>query len=202
MAEQVNVQVAAWRQYYWKATNLGGERSYRKLLDMACSQVLLHEISKCVWNAKEMSVTSPNAQLELSAVMELENQGWAKNIAQADQTNVKKKHVNPNAVFPLQDDFLVGAIHGKNKAVQPKDQVEGTGAKDATKVIKIPKNNKEISVLTSKMQEVLPVLLAQERSKSKSTVSTRVAAGSDSLVNGLTANATPHQSGWDITRCS
>ena len=74
--------------------------------------------------------------------------------------------------------------------MQPKDQVEGTGAKDATKVIKIPKNNKEISVLTSKMQEVLPVLLAQERSKSKSTVSTRVASGSDSPVSTITTNVT------------
>jgi hypothetical protein len=98
-----------------------------------------------------MFMTFPNAQLELSAVMEFKNQDWVKNIAQADQTNVKKRHVNPNAAFLFQDDFSVGTIHGKNKAAQPKDQVEGTGAKDATKVIKITKNNKDISVLTSKM---------------------------------------------------
>jgi hypothetical protein len=48
--------------------------------------------------------------------------------------------------------FFVGTIHGKNKAVQPKDQVEGMGTKEATKVIKITKNNKDISVLTSTMQ--------------------------------------------------
>ncbi len=142
-------------------------------------------------NAKEMSVTSPNAQLELSAVMEFDNQDWVKNIAQANQTNIKKKHVDPNAVFPFQDDFLVGTIHGKNKAVQPKDQVEGTGANDASKVIEITKNNNDISVLTSKTQEVLSALLAQERSKSKCTVGTRVASGSNSPVSGLTITATP-----------
>jgi hypothetical protein len=142
-------------------------------------------------NAKEMYMTLPNAQSEFSTVMEFENQEWVKNIAQADQTNVKKKHVDPNAAFPFQDDFLVRTIHGKNEAVQPKDQVESTGAKDATKVIKITKNNKDISVLTSKTQEVLPALLAQERSKSKSTVGTQVASGSNSPVNGLTDDATP-----------
>jgi hypothetical protein len=154
MAKWINVQVAAWCHYYWKATNPGGERFYRKLPDRAFSQVLLHEISKCAWNAKEMSVTSPNVQSELSALMEFENQDWVKNknIAQADQTNIKKKHINPNAASPFQDDFSVGTIHGKNKAVQTKDQVEGTGAKDATKVIKITENNKDISVLTFKMQ--------------------------------------------------
>jgi hypothetical protein len=55
---------------------------------------------------------------------------------------------------------LIGTIYGKNKAVQPKDQVEVTGAKDATKVIEITKNNEDITMLTSKMQEVLPALLA------------------------------------------
>ncbi len=135
-------------------------------------------------------MTSPNVQPELSAMMEFKNQDWVKNIAQADQTNVKKKHVNPNAAFPFQDDFLVGTIHGKNEAAQPKDQVEGTGTKDATKVIKITKNDDDISVLTSKMQDGLPTLLAQERCKSKFTVGTRVASSSKPPVSGLTANAT------------
>jgi hypothetical protein len=89
-AKWINVQVVAWCHYYWKATNPGGERFYRKLTDRASSQVLLYEISECVWNAKEMSVTSPNAQSELSAVMESKNQDWVKNIAHADQTNVKR----------------------------------------------------------------------------------------------------------------
>jgi hypothetical protein len=74
MVEQINVQVMPWSHYYWKTTNPGGERFYRKLLDRAFSQVLLHEISECVWSAKEMSATSPNAQLDLSAVMVFENQ--------------------------------------------------------------------------------------------------------------------------------
>jgi hypothetical protein len=62
------------------------------------------------------------------------------------------------------------------------------GAKEAAKTIKITKKDKDISVLTPKMQEVLPALLAQKRSKRKSTVSTRVASGSNSPVSGLTIN--------------
>jgi hypothetical protein len=54
-----------------------------------------------------------------------------KNIAQADQTNLTKKHVDPNAAFPFQDDYLVRTIHGKNMAAQSNKQEKGTGTKDA-----------------------------------------------------------------------
>ena len=57
MAAWINVQVTVWCHFYWKATNLGGERFYRKLSDRAFSQVLFHESSECVWDAEEMSVT-------------------------------------------------------------------------------------------------------------------------------------------------
>ena len=87
MAERISAQVAAWCHFYWKSTNPGGERFYRKLSDRAFSHVLLHEISECVWDAETMSVTLPNVQLELSAVKKFENQDWVKNIAQVDQTN-------------------------------------------------------------------------------------------------------------------
>ncbi len=101
-------------------------------------------------------MTSPNAQLELSAVMEFKNQDWIKNIAQADQSNIKMKHVNPNTAFPFQDDLSVGTIHGKNKAAQPKDQIEGTGAKDTTKVIKITKNTKTSACSPLKCKKYSP----------------------------------------------
>jgi hypothetical protein len=88
--------------------NPGGERFYRKLSDRALNQVLLHEISKCVWDAEEMSVTLPNAQSELSAVMEFKNQDWVKNIAQADQHNQKRstwtqmRHSHSRMIFQLE----------------------------------------------------------------------------------------------------
>jgi hypothetical protein len=47
MAEQMNVQIAAWCHFYWKDTNPGAEKIYRKLSDRAFSQVLLHEIADC-----------------------------------------------------------------------------------------------------------------------------------------------------------
>jgi hypothetical protein len=79
MVERMNVQIAAWRHFYWKGTNPRGERFYRKLADRVFSQILLHEISKCQWDAKSLLVTLPNAfQAKLSAVMEFENQDWVK----------------------------------------------------------------------------------------------------------------------------
>jgi hypothetical protein len=191
MAKWINVQVAAWCHFYWNATNTGGERFYRKLSDRAFSLVLLHEISKCVRDAEEMSMTSPNAQSELSAVMEFKHQDWVKNIAQADQHNLKKKHVDPNAAFPFQDDCSVGTIHGKNMATQSKDQADGMGTKDTTKFIKISDTDNDISVLTFKMHGKLLTLLVQERRKSKSAAGNRDASGSMPLVSSLTANATP-----------
>jgi hypothetical protein len=55
--------------------NPGRERFFRKLSDRAFSQVLLYEVSKCVWDVEEMSVTLPNAQSELSAVMRVKESG-------------------------------------------------------------------------------------------------------------------------------
>jgi hypothetical protein len=46
MAEGINVQITVWCHFYWKSTNPGGERFYRKLSNQAFNQVMLHEISK------------------------------------------------------------------------------------------------------------------------------------------------------------
>jgi hypothetical protein len=35
IAERINVQVAAWCHYYWKDTNKGGERFFKKLVERA-----------------------------------------------------------------------------------------------------------------------------------------------------------------------
>jgi hypothetical protein len=50
MAKRINVQIAVWCYFYWKYTNPGAEKFYRKLLDRAFSQVLLHEIGDCTWD--------------------------------------------------------------------------------------------------------------------------------------------------------
>jgi hypothetical protein len=61
MAKQMNVQIAAWCYFYWKDTNPGAEKFYRKLSDRAFSQVLLHEIGNCTWDPTLKAVTSPSA---------------------------------------------------------------------------------------------------------------------------------------------
>jgi hypothetical protein len=47
MAKRMNLQIAAWCFFYWKETNPGADRFYRKLSDRAFNQVLLHEIKEC-----------------------------------------------------------------------------------------------------------------------------------------------------------
>ena len=45
MAQKMKVQIAAWCHFYWRDTNPGAERFYRKLSDRAFNQVLRHKIS-------------------------------------------------------------------------------------------------------------------------------------------------------------
>ncbi len=47
MAERINVQAATWCHFYWKDTNKGGERFFRKLSERAFNGHLIHEISEC-----------------------------------------------------------------------------------------------------------------------------------------------------------
>jgi hypothetical protein len=116
MAKRINVQVAAWCHYYWKDTNKGGERFFKKLAERAFNAHLNHEVSKCAWNATEQVVTSLRSVSEMSAVYEFKSLDWVKNIVKANH-NSTKKHVDPTAAFNFEEDFSVGTIHGKNDAV-------------------------------------------------------------------------------------
>jgi hypothetical protein len=52
IAERINVQIAAWCHIYWKESNPGAKRFYRKLLNRAFSQGLLHKIGECTWDSR------------------------------------------------------------------------------------------------------------------------------------------------------
>jgi hypothetical protein len=182
----MNVQIVAWCHFYWKSTNPGGERFYKKLSDRAFNQVMLHEINECKWDEKTRLVTSLNLRSQLSAVIKFESQDWVKNLAQADANPPKKQFADPNAAFPFQEDFSVGTIHGTNMKPPSKDQ----GAKKA-KANEIANNDNNVSVLTTKTQDKLLALLLQERQKSKSAIGRRAASGTNPLISGPTANATP-----------
>ncbi len=186
MAKRMNVQIAAWCHSYWKSTNPGGERFYRKLSDQAFNQVMLHKISECKWDEKSMSVTLPTLQSKLSAEIKFENQDWVKYLTQAN-TNPSKKHfVDPNTAFPFQDDlFSVGTIHGTNMKPPSKEQ-----GKEEAKVIEIVDDENNVSVLTTKTYDKLLALL-QKRQKSKSAIGHRAASGTNPLVSGPIANVTP-----------
>ena len=109
----------------------------------------------------------------MSAVYKFESLDWVKNIVQTNQ-NLKKKHVDPTAVFNFEDDFLVGTIHGKNDAI-PTKKVRS----DTMTVIEVA-DDAEVSVISSKTQDGLVAAAGP-----------RVATSSMPPVVGLTANATP-----------
>jgi len=173
LAERINVQVAAWCHFYWKDTNKGGDRFFKKLSERAFNGHLIHEISECTWDAKEQAVTSPRSLSEMSAVYEFESLDWVQNFVQAD-SHSKKKHVDPTAAFNFEDEFSVGTIHGKNEAFpNRKVGANATGAIDVT-------DEDEVSVISSKTQDGLAA-----------AGGIRVASGSTPPVIGLTAEATP-----------
>jgi hypothetical protein len=173
LAERINVQVAAWCHFYWKDTNKGGDRFFKKLSERAFNGHLIHEISECTWDAKEQAVTSPRSLSEMSAVYEFESLDWVQNFVQAD-SHSKKKHVDPTATFNFEDEFSVGTIHGKNEAFPTrKVGANATGAIDVT-------DEDEVSVISSKTQDGLAA-----------AGGIRVASGSTPPVIGLTAEATP-----------
>ncbi len=117
-AERINHQVAAWCINYWKDTNPGGTSFFWKLASKAFCQVLLHEVSKCTWDSKSQTVTSPHTQSEMAAVAEFENQDWVEDILQTSFNATKEKaYVDPNVTFPFQDNFLVSTIHGANAGI-------------------------------------------------------------------------------------
>jgi hypothetical protein len=169
----MSVQIAAWCHYYWKETNPGAERFYRKISDRAFNQVLLHKISACTWDPKLKVATSPSAQTEMAAIAEFKKQDWVQQLAQDSITpSTARKHVDPNVAFPFQDDFSVGMIHGANaKAVTP----------NVKKVVEIQDDEDNVSVLRTK---------TAEENQYKVVVGSRVASGSNP-VSGPTANSTP-----------
>ncbi len=184
MAERINVQVAAGCHYYWKDTNKGGERFFKKLVERAFNAHLNYKVSKCVWDAAEQVVTSPRSLLEMSAMYKFESLDWVKNIVQANH-NLAKKHMDPTAAFNFKEDFSVGTIHGKNNAIHTQKI-----GKEAAEVIELT-DDEDVSKLLSKTQDKLVALVVQERRRSMLAAGTRVASGSRPPVIGLTTNATP-----------
>jgi hypothetical protein len=167
MAERMNIQITAWCHFYWKESNPGANRFYRKLSDKAFSQVLLQKIGNCTWDSSLRAVTSPSAQSEMLAIAEFKQQDWVKLLLQdSGAQQPTKAHVNSNVVFPFQDDFSIWTIHGANaKASTPSTAAAPT----ATEVVEVQDNEDNVSVLTAK---------TTSEAQSKVTIGCRVAYGS------------------------
>jgi hypothetical protein len=168
MAENINVQVAAWCHFYWKDTNPGAKKFYRKLYDRAFNQVLLHEISLCTWDATNKIVTSPRAVTKMAAIAEFKKQDWVQQLTGVNATqSAKRQHVDPNVAFLFGDDFLVGTIHRANA----KTKVTSPAMNE---VVEIQDNDDDVSILTTR---------TVANNQSEVTVGNRVASGSNPAIN-------------------
>ena len=175
-AEKINQQVAAWCLNYWTESNPGGAAFYCKLANRVFSQVLLHEVHKCLWDSENQTVTSPRGQSEAADVAEFKNQDWVKDILNGDSSGKKrsaKAYANPNVAFPFEGNFSVWTIHGANTpqppVVPPANKAAPISLRptetcnNQTTTIEILDDNAkdDISVLTTKMQEELVALLVK-----------------------------------------
>jgi hypothetical protein len=159
--------------FYWKETNPGADRFYRKLSDRAFNQVLLHEINKCTWDPSLKAVTLPRAQTEMAAIADFNQQDWVKQLTQEENPRqTTKKLVDPKMAFPFQDNFSVGTIHGANaKAAIP----------STLDIVEIQDNEQDINILTTK---------TASGAQSEVVVGSRVAFGSNPI-SDPTTNSTP-----------
>jgi hypothetical protein len=148
MAKRMNVQIAAWCHFYWKESNPGAKRFYRKLSERAFNQVLLHEIGQCTWDSSRKAVTSPSAQSEMSAIAEFKRQDWVRLLLQdCNAQQPTKAHIDRNVAFPFQDDFSVVTIHDVNKKAGAPSKA---AAPSATEIVETQDNKDDVSVLSTK----------------------------------------------------
>ena len=174
LAEKMNVQIAACCHFYWKETNPGAERFYRKLSDRAFNQDLHHEICDCTWDSSTKTVTSPSAQSEMSALAEFEQQDWVRFLAKDNNNRQSTRaHVSPNVAFPFQDDFSVGTKNGANVTNHSAEKVAAVKEAD---VIEIQDDKDDVSVLTTKTH----------KDQTEDAVGSRIATGPNP-VSGPTA---------------
>jgi hypothetical protein len=114
----------------------------------------------------------------MSAIAEFKQQDWVKLLLQDGNTQQPTKaNVDPNVVFPFQDDFSVGTIHGANKKAGAPSEA---AASSATEIIKTQDNKDNVSILSSK---------TSSETQSNVVVGSRVASGSNPI-SGPTANST------------
>ncbi len=184
MPQICTIVIAAWCINYWKDTNPGGNSFFRKLAGKVFYQVLLHEVSDCSWDLATQIVTSPHTQSEIAAVAEFENQDWVQDIFQVNSNpTTEKVYIDPNVVFPFQDDFSVGTIHSTNAGTKKSNTQQETGNKSNEEgVSKILDNDDkdDVSVLTTKTEDELVALLVQARKQlSGASVGSQVASGSN-----------------------
>jgi hypothetical protein len=189
MAERMNTQITAWCHFYWKDTNPGAEKFYRKLSERAFGQVLLHEISKCTWDPDLKVVVSPSGQAEMASIAEFEQQDWIKLLTQEGVTGASTTTRNdPNMVFNFQDYFSVGTIHGTNARAVGRDTADATAKTD---VVEVDNKDNDVSVLTTKTTSEV---------QNEVNVGNRVASGSNPIVGpaaSSTQSGTAHEGSTD-----
>jgi hypothetical protein len=214
-AERINQQLAAWCLNYWTESNPGSAAFYRQCANRAFNQALLHEVSKCTWDAATLMVTSPSSQSNIVAIAEFESQDCVQDILKAGTASTKqnaKAYVDPNIASPFKDGFSVGTIHGANATKLPAVPLTETAAPDNTPTAENPSNQNatieiladdaedDVSVLTTKTQDELVALMVKARRQIHASNGSQVASGSGIPPgSGLVATPSPSNKGCQQT---
>jgi hypothetical protein len=107
-------------------------------------------------------VTSPNVQSNIAGIAEFEKQGWIQDILKANpagQQDNKKTYVDPNVVFPFQDNFSVGTIHGASTTKSPAAPTSKITAPTSSAAAGLPCNqNTTIEILDNDREDEMSLL--------------------------------------------
>ncbi len=111
----------------------------------------------------------------MAAIEEFKQQDWVQLLTGGDtKTNeATKRHVDPNAAFPFEDDFSVGTIHGANATAKHSSPM-------VNKVVEILDNKDNVSILRTKTRAT---------NQPNVLVGSQAASGSNTVV-GPTAKTT------------
>ena len=101
---------------------------------------LIHEASQCEWDSKTQTLLTPSEMADNSATMDLEEQGWWRDVVVQYETKKglgKRSYAAPQALFDLDGTQSVKTMHEAN------DNASGEHSQESSKRVRISKDNQQ-----------------------------------------------------------
>jgi hypothetical protein len=101
---------------------------------------LIHEASQCEWDSETQTLLTPTELADNSAAMDLEDQGWWRNVVVQYETKKglgKRSYAAPQALFDLDGTQSIKTMHEAN------DNASGEHSQESSKRVRISKENEQ-----------------------------------------------------------